>query len=117
MINFQSDYLSQVTPEGALTLWGTFQHFRDYIYDNYGWKQSDTQDSHEARIRRIIQRAVPNHNTTGIGQYPDDFPQTIRSKMQALGKDYTIDTFIKMETIPKNINGKIDKIAIKKEYE
>lgn len=37
--------------------------------------------------------------------------------MQALGKDYTIDTFIKMETIPKNINGKIDKIAIKKEYE
>lgn len=34
-----------------------------------------------------------------------------------LGKDYSIDVFYKLNEIPKNINGKIDKIKLKKEYE
>ena len=90
MINFQASSLSTVTPEGILTLWGTFVHFREYIYENYGWRQTDTQENHEARIRKIIQRAIPDHNTTSIDKYPADFPQTIRSAMKDLGKEKNI---------------------------
>ena len=34
-----------------------------------------------------------------------------------LGKDYSIDEFYKLKELPKNINGKIDKLKLKKEYE
>lgn len=34
-----------------------------------------------------------------------------------LGKDYLIDVFYKLNEIPKNTNGKTDKIKLKKEYE
>nr|WP_321496420.1 class I adenylate-forming enzyme family protein [uncultured Methanolobus sp.] len=37
--------------------------------------------------------------------------------VEKLGEAYHIDEFVRMNEIPKNINGKIDKIAIKKMYE
>lgn len=37
--------------------------------------------------------------------------------VKKLGKDYSIDEFHKLNEIPKNTNGKIDKIKLKKEYE
>lgn len=33
-----------------------------------------------------------------------------------IGKDYTIDEFYKLEKLPQNINGKIDKLRLKREY-
>lgn len=43
-----------------------------------------------------------------------DINSTILTK---LGKDYIIDVFYKLNEIPKNINGKTDKLKLKKEYE
>lgn len=34
-----------------------------------------------------------------------------------LGKDYCIDEFVQLESIPKNINGKIDKLKLKNMYQ
>lgn len=50
--------------------------------------------------------------------YVDDIDEKIiNSKiLEMLGKDFTIDSFYKISEIPKNINGKIDKLALKKEY-
>lgn len=36
--------------------------------------------------------------------------------VKKLGSSYRIDEFIKLQQLPKNINGKIDKLKIKKEY-
>lgn len=86
MINFQTDNLSLVTPEGAPTLWCTFRHFRQYIIENYGWNALSTQTGHESRIESIIKRAIPDHDTIGIDQYSSSLPAEIRSKMDQLGK-------------------------------
>lgn len=41
----------------------------------------------------------------------------INSKLlKELGKDYLVDRFIKLDELPKNINGKIDRIKLKEEY-
>lgn len=37
--------------------------------------------------------------------------------IKELGKDYSIDNFYNLDEIPKNINGKVDKIKLKEEYE
>lgn len=39
------------------------------------------------------------------------------SIVKELGKDYSIDEFHKLSEIPKNINGKVDKLKLKEEYE
>lgn len=40
-----------------------------------------------------------------------------REVIRKLGRDYCIDEFVKLNEIPKNLNGKIDKLKIKELYE
>lgn len=47
-----------------------------------------------------------------------DVKKNINSTIvKELGKDYSIDEFHNLREIPKNINGKVDKIKLKEEYE
>jgi long-chain acyl-CoA synthetase len=50
--------------------------------------------------------------------YNDSRPKELNSAIIAnLGKDYKIDEFTLLDPLPKNINGKIDKLKIKELYE
>jgi len=47
----------------------------------------------------------------------DNLKKELNKKiMDKLGKDYHIDEFIELNEIPKNVNGKIDKLQIREMY-
>jgi len=49
--------------------------------------------------------------------YVNDLKKQLNKRiMEKLGKDYHIDEFIQLDHIPKNTNGKIDKLLIKEMY-
>ena len=86
MISLNNDNLAMFTPEGYLTLWGTYQHFKEYIWDNYDWNAESTKQEHDRRIKRGIKSVLLDHDTTAIHQYPDNIDEIIKAKLDEIGK-------------------------------
>jgi long-chain acyl-CoA synthetase len=52
-----------------------------------------------------------------VGVYNEDKKKMLNQKIiERLGKDYQIDEYVKLDEIPRNINGKIDKLRIREMY-
>ena len=57
------------TPDGRLTLLGTYEKLIDYIRDVNEWKAESTCEGHDERFKNTILPAVKDHDLRPIGSY------------------------------------------------
>jgi acyl-coenzyme A synthetase/AMP-(fatty) acid ligase len=50
------------------------------------------------------------------GGHPDLVKRLGREVAAGLGRDYRIDKFVELRELPKNVNGKLDKKALRRRY-
>ncbi len=62
-------------------------------------------------VEKVLCAFVPNQN------FKDGYKKSLnRDLIEKFGQDYQIDEFLQMDSIPKNINGKVDKFEIKTNF-